>query len=172
MKELSHDDFNAVTQERVERAIESVQQRIWDEDRYLLRLDAHERSICFRLAVYLAEQFPEFDVDCEYNRNHAEADYLKRLKDKNLFDIVGREPRFGDEDGLMIMPDIIVHIRDKPMNLLVIEAKKTSSLISEHIDLFKLHALKEELGYRFARFIQFNVGKDSEKHAIRESFFV
>jgi hypothetical protein len=118
MRELSQDDFDAVTQERVERAIESAQQRIWDEDRYLLRLDAHERSICFRFAVYLAEQFPEFDVDCEYNRNDAEASYQKRVRNTELFELVRQQrPRLGDEDGLMILPDIIVHIRDKPMNL-------------------------------------------------------
>jgi hypothetical protein len=172
MKALSQSVFDAIDQKRIEQGIRSAQQRLWDEDRYLLSVDAHERSICFRFAVYLAEQFPEFDVDCEYNRNHSEADYRKRVHDKDLFEIVGRQPRFGEEDGLMIMPDIIVHIRDKPMNLLVIEVKKTSSLIPEHLDLFKLHALKEELGYRFARFIQFNVGKDSEEHGICESFFV
>jgi hypothetical protein len=172
MKMLSQSEFDAVSQQRVETAIKACEKRLSDEDCSLLRLDAHERSICFRFALYLAEQFPEFDVDCEYNRNHAEDDYLKRLKDKNLFDIVGREPTFGDEDGLMIMPDIIVHIRDEPMNLLVIEAKKTSSLISEHIDLFKLQAIKEELGYRFARFIQFNVREDFDTHGISESFFI
>jgi len=173
-KTLSQAEFDAVDEKRVVQAIEGAQKRLWDSDKRLLELDAHERSICFRLALYLAEQFPEFDVDCEYNRNHAKAedDYLKRLKDQNLFEIVGREPRCGDEDGLMIMPDIIVHIRDKPMNLLVIEAKKTSSLISELTDLFKLHAVKEELGYRFARFIKFNVGKDCNSGGICESFFV
>lgn len=172
MKTLSEVDFKAVSKKRVELAIQSAQQRLWDEDRILLKLDAHERSICFRFAVYLAEQFPEFDVDCEYNRNHAEDDYLKRLKDENLFEIVGLEARFGYEDGLMIMPDIIVHIRDKPMNLLVVEAKKTSSLISEHLDLFKLHAVKQKLGYRFARFIKFNVGEDADREGISESFFI
>ena len=172
MKMLSEVDFKAVSKERVELAIQSAQERLWNEDRILLKLDAHERSICFRFAVYLAEQFPEFDVDCEYNRNHAEDDYLKRLKDENLFEIVGRESRFGDEDGLMIMPDIIVHIRGKPMNLFVIEVKKTSSLIPEYIDLFKLKALKEELGYRFARFIKFEVGEGTDRGGISDSFFM
>ncbi len=169
---VSKDEFNVVDEKRVELAIQSAQDRLWKEDQILLTSDAHERSICFRLAVYLAAEFPEFDVDCEYNRNRAEDDYLKRLKDENLFEIVGREPRFGDEDGLMIMPDIIVHIRDKPMNLLVIEVKKTSSLIPEYKDLFKLQALKEELGYRFARFIKFKVGEDADGKGISESFFI
>lgn len=150
MKVLSQNDFNAVDQKRVDLAIQSAQRRIWDEDRSLLLLDAYERSICFRLAVYLAEQFPEFDVDCEYNRNHAEKSYQKRVRDTELIELVKRQPRLGNEDGLMILPDIIVHIRDKPLNLLVIETKKTSSLIPEDKDLLKLRALKEELGYRFA----------------------
>src|ERR1035437_1961444 len=136
MKMLSEDQFNSVDQGRVELAIQTAQGQLWKQDQSLLTLDAHERSICFRLAVYLAEQFPEFDVDCEYNRTHDDDDYLKRLKDENLYDIVGREPRFGDEDGLMIMSDVIVHIRDEPMNLLVIEVKKTSSMIPEYKDLF------------------------------------
>ncbi len=161
MKTCSQSDVEAVDQRRVEDAIESSQQRLWDEDRLLLRLDAHERSICFRLATYLAEQFPEFDVDCEYNRNHAEGNYQKRVRNTELIDLVKRQrPRLGNEDGLMILPDIIVHIRDKPMNLLVIEAKKTSSQIPEDKDLLKLQALKEELGYRFARFIKFDVGPE------------
>jgi hypothetical protein len=172
VKTLSQAEFDAVDEKRVVQAIEAAQKQLWDSDKRLLELDAHERSICFRFAVYLSEQFPEFDVDCEYNRNHAEKDYRKRLHDKNLFEIVGRQPRFGDEDGFMVLPDIIVHIRDEAMNLLVIEAKKTSSLIPEHIDLFKLNALKEELGYRFARFIQFNVGGDLGEFGIRQSFFV
>jgi hypothetical protein len=172
MKVLSENDFNAVGQKRVDLAIQSAQQRIWDEDRSLLLLDVHERSICFRLAVYLAEQFPEFDVDCEYNRNHAEKSYQKRVRDTELIELVKRQPRLGNEDGLMILPDIIVHIRDKPPNLLVIETKKTSSLIPEDKDLLKLRALKEELGYRFARFIRFDVGANIRSPGIAESRFI
>jgi hypothetical protein len=172
VKKLSQAEFDTVDEKRVAQAIEAAQKKLWDSDKRLLELDAHERSICFRFAVYLAEQFPEFDVDCEYNRNHDEDDYLKRLKDENLYDIVGREPRFGDEDGLMIMPDVIVHIRDEPMNLLVIEVKKTSSAIPEHKDLFKLNALKKELGYRFARFIKFDVGDNCQARGVSESFFI
>src|SRR6266566_1801101 len=146
MKMLSEDEFNAVDQERVELAIQTAQDHLWKQDQSLLTLDAHERSICFRLAVYLVEQFPEFDVDCEYNRNHKDEQYQKRLHDQGFFEIVGHQPRLGEEDGLIILPDIIVHIRDKPMNLLVIEAKKTSSLIPEHIDLYKLNGSNRSLG--------------------------
>src|SRR6266404_6219135 len=159
VKQLSQTEFDAVGEKRVARAIEVAQKQLWDFDKRLLELDAHERSICFRFAVYLAEQFPEFDVDCEYNRNHAEENYQKRVRSTELIELVRRQrPRLGDEDGLMILPDVIVHIRDKPMNLLVVEAKKTSSQIPEDKDLLKLQALKKELGYRFACFIKFDVG--------------
>ncbi|PYL67241.1 MAG: hypothetical protein DMF28_09630, partial [Verrucomicrobia bacterium] len=111
--------------------------------------------------------------DCEYNRNHAEENYQKRVRNTELIDLVKRQrPRLGNEDGLMILPDIIVHIRDKPMNLLVVEAKKTSSQIPEDKDLLKLQALKEELGYRFARFIKFDVGPKITSPGITESRFI
>ena len=112
-------------------------------------------------------------MDCEYNRNHAEESYQKRVRNTELIDLVMRQrPRLGNEDGLMILPDVIVHIRDKPMNLLVVEAKKTSSQIAEDKDLLKLRALKEELGYRFGRFIKFEVGGDAQSSGIAESRFI
>ena len=36
-------------------------------DRYLLENNANEQSICCRLAIYLQERFPDYNVDCEYN---------------------------------------------------------------------------------------------------------
>jgi hypothetical protein len=36
-------------------------------DSYLLVADVNERSI-HRLAMYIQEEFPEYDIDCEYNR--------------------------------------------------------------------------------------------------------
>jgi hypothetical protein len=123
--------------------------------------------------VYLAKEFPEFDIDCEYNRNHAEEKYHKRVRNTELIKFVKRQrPRLGNEDGLMILPDIIVHIRDEPMNLLVVEVKKASSQIKEDKDLLKLRALKDELGYRYARFIKFDVGMNIKRPGIAESRFV
>jgi len=172
VKKLSQAEFDAVGEKRVVAAIEAAQKQLWDFDKRLLELDAHERSICFRLAVYLAEQFPEFDVDCEYNRNHADKRYQKRLRDTDLIKLVARQKRLGNEDGLMILPDIIVHIRDTPLNLLVVEIKKSSSQVPEDKDLLKLRALKDELGYLFARFIRFRVGQATEEEGVAESRFI
>jgi hypothetical protein len=76
------------------------------------------------------------------------------LRDTDLFELVSRQRRLGDEDGLMILPDIIVHIRDKPMNLLVIEIKKTSSQILEDKDLFKTRRIKGRAWIPFCSFYQ------------------
>jgi len=37
-------------------------------DSYLLEIDVNERTITHRLAMYLQEEFEDWDVDCEYNR--------------------------------------------------------------------------------------------------------
>lgn len=36
-------------------------------DSYLLRKNSSERSITFKLAKYLQDQYKDYDVDCEYN---------------------------------------------------------------------------------------------------------
>ncbi len=76
-------------------------------DIYLMEINANERSISCKLAGYLQKEFPEWDVDCEYNR------------DKDQVKL-----RSNNSDGFI--PDIIVHIRGKPDNLLVIEVKKSN----------------------------------------------
>lgn len=46
--------------------------RLLAEDAYLFEADANERSISHRLALYLEEEFPGWNVDCEYNRDQHE----------------------------------------------------------------------------------------------------
>jgi hypothetical protein len=145
----------------------TAQEQFWNADRELLVNDANERSLCGRLAFLLVGLFPEFDVDIEYNRNHAERDYTKRIWDRaairallesrGVADLAEREER-AERDGLIVLPDIIVHIRDRPQNLLIIEAKKTSSRIPEDVDREKLRALRSDLQYRFAVLIRFPTG--------------
>src|SRR5271165_7265202 len=42
--------------------------QLFEPDAYLLQVDANERSITHRLALYLTPHFPDWDIDCEYNR--------------------------------------------------------------------------------------------------------
>lgn len=72
-----------------------------------------------------------------------------------------------DTDAKTVYPDIIVHKRknDKE-NLLVIEAKKSSSGIDDNWDTAKLKAFKERpYFYRAAYFVRFRVG-DQGKNGI------
>lgn len=43
--------------------------RLFIDDDHLLKENINERSITHRLAMYYQEHFPDWHVDCEYNRN-------------------------------------------------------------------------------------------------------
>ena len=51
-------------QERLNRAIDDLV----EHDVFLLDADVNERSITHQLALCLEEEFPDYDIDCEYNR--------------------------------------------------------------------------------------------------------
>jgi len=118
------------------------------DDKQLLEVDANERSITHKLAEHLQHQFPDWDVDCEYNRVGA---LPKRLKS------AVESIRTDDAEGRTVYPDIIVHHRGCDDNLLVIEAKKKST-DHDNNDTQKLKAYKDEHGYRFAYAVIFRTG--------------
>jgi hypothetical protein len=92
---------------RVRRAIDTLYAR----DSYLLdpNHDASEWTIAHRLAVYLEQEVPGWDVDCEYNRQGPQQDPKRK----------------SNEDK--VRPDIILHRRGlvgTVHNLLAVEVKK------------------------------------------------
>lgn len=119
-------------------------------DGHLLLADANERSITHKLAEYLQSGFPEWHVDCEYNRNGLD---VKRL------DTFKRSIESNDSNAVSVYPDIIIHHRNTKDNLVVIEAKK-SSYSGDDLDEEKLHAYKYDLDYTFAFKIEFPVAGD------------
>jgi hypothetical protein len=116
-------------------------------DQVLLVLDANERSITHKLAEHLQAKFLDWNVDCEYNRDGALPKRLVGTKETTSTD---------DTDGRTVFPDVIVHHRGTSDNLLVIEAKK-SSTVGVGDDVKKLQAYKAEHGYQFAFSIVFPV---------------
>ena len=116
-------------------------------------VDASERSIAARLAMYLREHFIEYDVDVEYNRAE---DKVKRLRD-----VVSRCRRDRDEtEDQRVLPDVIVHRRgDNKSNLLVIEVKKSSDPRGTDCDHERLEAFRAELRYMFGALVVFTTGK-------------
>ncbi|MGD0707436.1 MAG: hypothetical protein ABSA51_03170 [Anaerolineaceae bacterium] len=118
-------------------------------DDHLLRYDVNERSISHQLAIYIQDNFPEWNVDCEYNR------HLNEIKRLNL---QLEQLESNDTNAKTVFPDIIVHHRGKDDNLLVIEIKKSTNPQTSEYDCQKLIAFKSELGYQIALFIKFRVG--------------
>lgn len=115
-------------------------------DSHLLIVDANERSITHKLAEYLQLEFPQYNVDCEYNRKGLGIKKLDSFK-KNI--------KSDDTDATSVYPDIIIHHRGTENNLVVIEAKKLSNLGN---DDEKLLAYKKDLKYKYAFAVKFFVG--------------
>jgi len=122
-----------------EVVVKAIQQ-LFETDAELLVRDIHERTITGRLAGHLGPHFPEWDVDCEYNRDGHE---IKRV------------------DGKIVVPDIIVHHRGTPDNLLVIEVKKSNTRAPDEDDIAKVHAYRgSHLRYQNGLFLKLLVGED------------
>lgn len=134
----------------VEAKIHQAINELLIQDVPLLQFDVNERTISHQLAIYIKREFPDWDVDCEYNRNH---DDIKRLR-------LPREKVSSDDTfAQTVFPDIIIHHRGTDENLIVIEIKKSSNPQSPDRDFQKLEAFKKQLGYEYAIFIMFNVGE-------------
>lgn len=136
------------TEVEVCAAVDSAIDQLIRRDHHLLDADCSERSVTHQLAVYLAAEFPNYNVDCEYNRDGFD---VKRLQ------LGERQVRVADDelDAVTVFPDIVVHNRGTNQNnLLVIEVKKAVSRaeLAEY-DCFKLRAFKAELGYVYAAHI-------------------
>lgn len=142
MAEIGQDEARA----RVDAAYDAL----LCNDRYLLEVDANERSITHKLAEYLQREFPGWNTDCEYNRS---GDLPKTLRRR-----VGEWVRADDTEARSVFPDIIVHRRgpSKP-NLLVVEAKKSTTQRGSD-DEEKLRAYLCEYHYQFAYMVIFRVG--------------
>lgn len=141
-----------------ERVSKSLQQLLL-EDSFLFTINASERALTHRLAVYLEQQFPEWNVDCEYNRA---GDMVKKIPLAYIESPSGK-PR-------KVFPDIIVHQRGMGNNLLAIEIKKTnkSNPTSDPFDIAKLRAYRDCYGYQHCYFISLKTSLQSPEARVLE----
>ena len=100
---------------------------------YLLEKDLGERTLTHRLAVHVEKQFPGWQVDCNYDR----------LGDRTLRLPHGTIVSTDDHLGKSIYPDIVVHQREIPNNLLALEVRKDSNHQPVEHDQHKLQALTD-----------------------------
>lgn len=100
---------------------------------FLFEKDIGERAITHRFAVYLERQFSGWAVDCNYDR----------LGERTLHLPHGTIISTDDHLGKSIYPDVVVHQREIPNNLLAVEIRKVSNHTPLDHDQHKLMALTD-----------------------------
>lgn len=99
----------------------------------LFERDLGERTLTHRMAVCLERQFDGWDVDCDYNR----------LGERLLKLPHGTIVSTDDELGKSIFPDIVVHRRAVPENLLALEVRKAINHQPLEHDRHKLRGMTD-----------------------------
>ncbi len=143
------------SKEEIEKKIITSLDKLRNHDQYLLTIDAHERSIAHKLAIYLQEEFPELDVDSEYNRRGNITKTIRVPKDNK---------NWKSLETKSVFPDIIIHERGpKGRNILVIEIKKSTNPDLGDADKAKLQAFgKEPYNYKFGLFLRIGIEEDED----------
>jgi hypothetical protein len=100
---------------------------------WLIEHDVGERTLTHRIAAYLEKQYEGWNVDCNYDR----------LGERTLRLPKGSIVSTDDRLGKSIFPDIVVHRRAIPENLLAIEVRKASNHQPPEHDQHKLRALTD-----------------------------
>src|SRR6202048_3598449 len=108
-------------------------QEFYAREAFLFEKDLGERTLTHRLAVHLEKQFSGWEVDCDYNR----------LGERTLRLPHGTIVSTDDALGKSVYPDIVVHQREIPNNLLAIEVRKAANHQPPEHDKHKLGALPE-----------------------------
>lgn len=159
----------AFTKDEIEGKIKCSLQKLRRLDKGLLDISVNERTITHKLAEYLQEHFPEFNVDCEYNRYE---NYTKRIRNKqdrskiitNLNNIELAKLIWENKEADTIYPDIIVHIRGtQESNILIIEVKKSSNPDTGESDKEKIEELMNRpYNYKFGLFLRIDLDGEND----------
>lgn len=115
------------------KVLDSINE-LYFKDYYIIDNDVNERSITHKLAIYLQNQFTDYDIDCEYNRN------MKSPKEIVFIETSKKGKVF---------PDIIVHKRGEDSNnLIVFEIKKckNDNVTDRYLET-KKHDIEKLKGY-------------------------
>ena len=103
------------------------------QEGFLFEKDLGELAITHRFAVYLEKQFSGWAVDCNYDR----------LGDRTLHLPRGTIVSTDDHLGKSIYPDVVVHQREIPNNLLAVDVRKASNHTAIEHDQHKLKAMTD-----------------------------
>jgi hypothetical protein len=147
----------ADAKEKVEKALAEL----FYKDAMLLALDVTEECIVHKFAKYLAPHFGDLHVDVEYNGwGDRHPKYLWRIEEEVNNRNLARKETY---------PDVIAHWRRFPVNVLVVEVKKSTNTnaASRDIDHFKLSSFTapelpngEAFHYHVGLFLDILAGDD------------
>ncbi len=150
-------------QEQLHETLHKSLQMLSKNDFRLIAYNLNERTIAHKLAEHLQTLFPEYHVDCEYNRDVDQGgSQLKRINIlKDRYEAVKGKVINGATIDVSVYPDIIVHRRGTNVsNLLVVELKKTTNTDNDarEFDLEKLRCFTDQsdrntLKYDFGVFL-------------------
>jgi hypothetical protein len=119
-------------QAELDKVVSAIHE-FYARETFLLDKDAGERALTHRLAVQFEKQFPGWEVDCEYDR----------LGERTLRLPHGSIVSTDDHLAKSIYPDIVVHRREVPNNLLAVEVRKSTNHQPLGHDRHKLRALTD-----------------------------
>ncbi|WP_379134383.1 hypothetical protein [Paenibacillus sp. sgz500958] len=142
---------------QIRNKIENVLLFLYEYDSYLIENNLHERAITHRIGSYLIKEFPQWDVDVEYNRVGNDPKKIHEIESLIYEEIYKKGLQDHFNNNMNVLPDIIVHKRGTKHNLIALELKKWYSSVEEdEIDRIKLKCyLKEKsLEYNYAVFIK------------------
>ena len=108
-------------------------QEFYAREAYILERDLGERALTHRLAVLVEVNFAGWEVDCDYDR----------LGERTLRLPHGTVSSTDDHLAKSIYPDIVVHQRAVPNNLVALEIRKTGNHQPIEHDRHKLRALTD-----------------------------
>jgi hypothetical protein len=132
-------------QAQLDKVVNAIR-KFYQHETFLLDKDLGERTLTHRLAVHLERQFDGWEVDCDYNRL---GERLLKLPHGSIV---------STDDGLgkSIFPDIVVHRRSIPENLLAVEVRKEINHQPAEHDHHKLRGLTDPhvwFAYRLGVFL-------------------
>lgn len=138
-----------------------------EKEKFLLVHNLNERTITHKFANYIEKIFPNYDVDCEYNRfwnSNNNKEYISKHLD---FHIYGEDLENTETEKINVYPDIIIHKRWNKDNLIIIELKKKeyaeTNMKNRKMTYWEFDKVKikkymeqETLSYNYWIYIEFN----------------
>lgn len=147
-------DYSHMTNYSNQQIMERVNiglQLLFEKDSFLLENTVHENSISHKLAEYLQNLFPKYNVDFSYNKDI----------DEDGFDSKRESGIQTNDHTNRAIPDIIIHNRGTNNHLVIIEIKPYADV--DPFDRTKLEKFTSCSGkhkYQLGLYIGFNLTQE------------